>query len=281
VILLERRGYAASPARLAQVCLGGTLTEREIRAAIATANDLRERDGLVLRSPLGLSLPAVVARRDGHALQSRSSLEAARRFSSGLAALCPHVLSVAVSGSLASGGFLASDDVDLNLVVEDGSRHLAYVALNILGLLHALGHRRKPVDAHTRRPLAPRLMTANLILERSECFPLVRKDEDMAYEMLIAEPVYGAGFYSSVIGANPGLLEHFPQLAGKPAPLEMRVDHRLPAAALPLWLEGAAARLGRAGWRYMQWTRRRHPEALARVAFVRRTMRPYVLFPDL
>jgi hypothetical protein len=30
----------------------------------------------------------------------------------------------------------------------------------------------------------------------------------------------------------------------------------------------------------MQWTRRQRPEALARVAFVRRTMRPYALFDE-
>jgi hypothetical protein len=28
----------------------------------------------------------------------------------------------------------------------------------------------------------------------------------------------------------------------------------------------------------MQWTRRHHPEALSRVAYVRETMRPYTLF---
>jgi hypothetical protein len=30
----------------------------------------------------------------------------------------------------------------------------------------------------------------------------------------------------------------------------------------------------------MQWTRRNRPEAIARVAFVRSTMRPYALFDD-
>jgi len=43
-------------------------------------------------------------------------------------------------------------------------------------------------------------------------------------------------------------------------------------------LDGAAQAVGGAAWRYMQWTRRHRPEALARVAFVRRTMRPYTLF---
>jgi hypothetical protein len=103
----------------------------------------------------------------------------------------------------------------------------------------------------------------------------------MAYELLVAEPVFGAAFQRRLIAANPGLLEHFPQLAGKTAPLEVSGRRRLPGWTQPLGLDGAARRLGRAGWRYMQWTRRNRPEAQARVAFVRRTMRPYVLFPDL
>ena len=108
-----------------------------------------------------------------------------------------------MAGSLASGGFRASDDVDLNLIVDDGHRHLAYVMVNLLGLLHALGHRAKPVDDLTRRPLAPRLMTANLILERSQCHPLERQDEDMAYELLVAEPVYGIDTLNEVLEHNP------------------------------------------------------------------------------
>src|SRR6202022_1867596 len=116
-------------------------------------------------------------------------------------------------------GFRSSDDVDLNLIVDDGHRHLAYVAVNAVGLLHALAHRDKPVDDLTRRPLAPRLMTANLILERSQCLPLIRQDEDMAFELLMAEPVFGIEAVWEVIDANAALLEHFPQLADKPASL--------------------------------------------------------------
>src|SRR5258708_33296227 len=117
-----------------------------------------------------------------------------------LVALAPFIRSVSIAGSLASGGFRASDDVALNLIVDDGHRHLAYVVVNFLGLLHALRHRAKPVDDLTRRPIAPRLMTANLILERSQCLPLQRQDEDMAFELLVAEPVFGVDAIQEVIG---------------------------------------------------------------------------------
>jgi hypothetical protein len=191
---------------------------------------------------------------------------------------------VAVAGSLASGGFLESDDVDLNLIVEDGHRHLAYVALNVLGLLHALRYRRKPVDPHTRRPLAPRFMTANLVLERSQCLPLVRQDDAMAYELLCSRPVYGVRQWRRLVDANPTLLDHLPQLATWASDDEKDEPRRQPAGLpgwlFPAWADRPARALGKAGWRWMQWTRRKDPEALARVAFVRQTMRPYALFED-
>jgi hypothetical protein len=203
------------------------------------------------------------------------------RFVRTLVALAPFIRSVSVAGSLASGGFRAADDIDLNLIVDDGHRHIAYVAVNFLGLLHALAHRAKPVDDLTRRPIAPRLMTANLILEISQCRPLQRQDEHMAYELLVAEPVFGAEIIEEVLDSNRPLVDHFPQLAGKRASLQIEPPRwRLPGFLFPTFLDGLARRVGLAAWRYMQWTRRRHPDALARVAYVRSTMRPYTLFDE-
>ena len=222
--------------------------------------------------------PAIRRRAAGHRAESVAYLALTRRFVRTLVAVAPFVQSVSIAGSLASGGFRASDDVDLNLIVDDGHRHVAYVVVNALGMLHALRHRGKPVDDLTRRPIAPRLMTVNLVLERSQCHPLVRDDEDMAFEFLVAEPLYGVEVIDDVIRANPALLEHFPQLEARHAPLLIDEPHRLPKALYPAILDRPARALGGAAWRYMQWTRRHHPDALARVDYVRSTMRPYTLF---
>jgi hypothetical protein len=226
------------------------------------------------------SAPAIARRAAGHADNAARCLPKTLDFVRALVRLCPFVLSVSIAGSLASGGYLASDDVDLNMIVEDGKRHLAYVAINLLGLAHALRHRRKPVDTHTMRPLAPRFMTANLILERSQCFPLARQDEDMAYEFVASRPVYGVALWREVVATNPGLSEHFPQLEERRYPNALRERAALPPWLFPAALDRPARALGGAAWRYMQWTRRRRPDALARVAFVRRTMRPYALFDE-
>jgi hypothetical protein len=279
--LIGRRGYALTPARLGALCLGGPLSEADVRRAVATVPELTVTDGLVVERSALKCLGEIQARATSHHAEAAPYLPMTARFVRTLVAVAPFIRSVSVAGSLASGGFRASDDVDLNLIVDDGHRHLAYVAVNVLGLIHALAHRAKPVDDLTRRPLAPRLMTANLILELSQCHPLERQDEDMAYELLVAEPLFGRETLVDVLESNPTLLEHFPQLARKSPLLEMDPPAwRLPALMFPAWLDGLARGIGEAAWRYMQWTRRRHPEALARVAYVRATMRPYTLFDE-
>ena len=277
--LLRRRGYALAPARLGALCLGGTLSEAEVLWAVAATPGLVVAGGLVVERSAESRIGEIRSRAIGHDSEAAPYLPMTTRFVRSLVAVAPFIRNVSVAGSLASGGFRASDDVDLNLIVDDGHRHLAYVTVNVLGLLHALRHRAKPVDDLTRRPIAPRLMTANLILERSHCHPLERQDEDMAYELLVSEPVFGLEEFQEVVDSNPALLSHFPQLAGKAVSLKVDpLARRLPSALFPRTLEGAARRMGEVAWRYMQWTRRHHPDALARVAYVRETMRPYALF---
>jgi len=279
VALLGRRGFAVPPRRLAELCAGGCLTESQVRWAVARSPDLTIAKDLVVDHQSIGHVAEIRHRALTHLTDSGAYLEMTLRFVRTLVQVAPFVRSVSIAGSLASGGFRESDDVDLNLIVDDGYRHLAYVAVNCLGVLHALSHRAKPVDDLTRRPLAPRLMTANLILERSQCFPLQRQDEDMAFELLIAEPVFGPDVIDELIDANEGLLGHFPQLAGKRANLLIETPaRRAPSALFPRFLDGAARAVGKTAWRYMQWTRRNRPEALARVAFVRSTMQPYTLF---
>jgi hypothetical protein len=281
VALLRRRGYAVGPGRLGELCLGGQIPESDVRWAVASTKELMVAEGLVVeRDGLGdrQGTRDIAERAQAHQVESAAYIDMAIGFIRALVAAAPFIRSVSIAGSLASGGFRESDDVDLNLIVDDGYRHLAYVAVNLLGVLHALRHRGKPVDDLTRRPIAPRLMTANLILERSHCRPLRRLDADMAFELLVAEPVFGIDEIREVVDENPRLLDHFPQLASKPAPLLIEPPRRLTRLLVPPFLDGPARVVGETAWRYMQWTRRNRPDALARVAFVRATMRPYTLF---
>jgi len=282
VALLSRRGFALGPERVGSLCMGGAVSESEVRWAVAASPELVLAHDLVLSRADAARAGDIRSRAEDHTTDAPRYRAMTLRFVSTLVAFAPFIRSVSIAGSLASGGFRASDDVDLNLIVDDGHRHLAYVAVNVLGLLHAFRHRGKPVDDLTRRPIAPRLMTANLILERSQCHPLVRQDENMAFELLMSQPVHGVATFEEVLEANPELHRHFPQLGyrSRMRAVDSSSRSRMPEWLFPPSLDGAARRLGNAAWRYMQWTRRNTPDALARVAYVRATMRPYTLFDE-
>ncbi|HET7338532.1 MAG TPA: hypothetical protein VFK22_03205, partial [Candidatus Dormibacteraeota bacterium] len=259
VALLRRRGYAVSPGRLGELCLGGAISEAEARWTVAADPDLAIAEGLVVERDALDQVGAIGGRARSHRNDSPAYFEMTLDFVRGLVAIAPFIRHVSIAGSLASGGFRASDDVDLNLIVDDGHRHLAYVAVNMLGLMHAMRHRSKPVDDLTRRPIAPRLMTANLILDRSQCLPLERQDEDMAFELLVSEPVFGMNAVHELLDANQPLLEHFPQIAEKQPRVVVDCPKRAPSFLYPSALDLPAEWLGSAAWRYMQWTRRNRP----------------------
>lgn len=254
------------------------MSESQVRWTAAADSELTIADGLVIHRDGLRKAPAISSRANSHRKDAPAYFQMAVGFVRALVVAAPFIRHVSIAGSLASGGFRASDDVDLNLIVDDGHRHLAYVAVNLLGAVHAMRFRSKPVDDLTRRPLAPRLMTANLILERSQCLPLQRQDEDMAFELLASEPVFGMDTLRELLEANQPLLEHFPQLATKQPRVQIEISKRAPSFLYPSVLDRPAEWLGSAAWRFMQWTRRNRPNALARVAYVRATMRPYTLF---
>lgn len=275
--LLEKRGYALAPEELAALCLGGPVRREAVLASCGAGRGLRRSAGLVVVDSSRLDTAAVRGRADRHRLEAVRYRREAEAFAGMLVRWLPFVRSVAIAGSLASGGFVETDDVDLNLLVTPGRRHLAYVAVNLFGVLHALRHRGKPVDESSARPLAPRVMTVNLVLEASAT-PLERDDEQMALELLLSRPVAGRAAARALALANPRLVAHFPQLAVRDAGVEDAAPARLPAWLFPAWLDLPARGLGEAAWRWLMWTRRHRPGALARVAFVRSTMRPYALF---
>jgi hypothetical protein len=275
--LLEERGYAVSADRLAALCVGGQVTLADVKLAAATGA-LELRDGLALRRGARLATERIAERAHRHRVESIAYRVETERFAAALVRWLPFVRSVALAGSLASGGFVETDDVDLNLVVADGRRHTAYAVVNLLGMIHALRHRGKPVDASSARPVAPRVMTVNLVVEEGRAGPFARTDPQMALELLLSQPLAGRAVARRIALANPALLAHFPQLAARDGEAVAEPPARLPAWLFPAPLDQVARVAGLAAWSWLQWTRRRQPEALARVAYVRTTMRPYTLF---
>jgi len=140
VALLQRRGYALSADRLAAMCLGGSVSTDEVRWAAAASPDLTIAGGLVVTRSAIERVADIRSRAVDHGADAAAYVQMTMRFVRALVALAPFIRSVSIAGSLASGGFRSSDDVDLNLIVDDGHRHLAYVVPFLVCFLSRVSH---------------------------------------------------------------------------------------------------------------------------------------------
>jgi hypothetical protein len=119
-------------------------------------------------------------------------------------------------------------------------------------------------------------MSVNVIWLDSDTRPFVRQDGAMALELFLSQPLWGAEYFQSILGCNRWLDGYFPQFGAAHFHCP-RPDQR-PIPPAMCWRERLSYAATYLGWRWVMWTRRRNPEALARVALVRHYQSPYALF---
>lgn len=275
--LIERRGYNVSLECLAEWLLGGPISPAQLRTVIEKTEGLHLCAGLVHTEAVSsMALRRTLERQHNHPTHRRRWWAEVERYVERLVVLCPQIRCVALAGSMAAGGFVETDDVDFNLFVEDGTRYTTYLQAAALALEVSLRHHSKPTDAHTRRWLLPKLMSVNVIWTDGDTRPFVRQDGAMALELFLSRPLWGEAYFRNVLGCNPWLDTYFPQFGARTHHCTRSGTIRSHASTG--WCERLSYTATYLGWRWVMWTRRRNPEALARVALVRQYQSPYALF---
>ncbi len=279
--VMHRWGYAPTLERLAEDLLGGSLSTEELRSALTRMSDITTEQGFVcLRSHESL-LEKSKRRVESDKALNGAAHAIAQEFASDLLRICPLVDCIALSGSAASGGFDATDDVDFNVFVRDGAKYLTYSLALLLGLKASLRH------AHTGT--LRKITCINVLWTRRETSPFSRRDEDLAFELLRSRPIYGSAHFRKVLASNPWTLRFFPQLEWTEF-----VDGTPPGLGgigrIVGWIGRHPAllaivdRLGRglshAAYFFAHWIKRKDPEAMERLAFLRRVKFPYEVFQD-
>jgi predicted nucleotidyltransferase len=253
-------------------------------------DEIRLEEGLIcLRGHENL-LDRSLERKRSNARLRDTYLSIAREYAAELASLCPFVRTIALCGSLATGGFSEEDDIDLNIITEDGCRYITYLMANLLGLKYSIRLRKKPVDRLHRMPLVPKVICVNVIVEESWTRPFSRQDEQMAFELLVSRPLYGAGYFREMLLSNRWLSSFFPQAYRESEELsEVSTRGTLLASLLrtvcslrPMrgLLERLSKMISWAFYKFVHWTRRRDPEARERIEFIKRVKEPYEVFQD-
>lgn len=279
--LAHRWGYAPTIEALGENLLGGLESQEKLLAAARTAGDVVVQDGFAHIAGYAHLLEKSKRRVGAHARHNGWATAIARDYARTLVRSCPLVECICLSGSTASGGYDATDDIDFDLFVMNDAKYLVYLVALVLGLNVSLRNR-----GHAR---LRKITCVNVLWTESEWRPFARQDEDLAYELLRCRPLVGARKFAEVIAANDWARTYFPQLGDNPVSSEAfsrpNVFGRfLRSIARRPRLLRAFNELSRVAthaiYSFAHWLDRKDSDKVNRLRFLQRAKFPYEVFQD-
>ncbi len=287
--IMHRWGYAPTVDVLASCLLGGSVSGEALASALASSDGAHVKEGFVFLPGNERLVRKSRERAESHRTLNGGGQRIAAEFTRDLVRACPFVECVALTGSLASGGYRTGDDIDFDLFVRPGTKYTSYLVANLIGLRYAWRYRHRAPEAVLRTPFLPKITCINVVWPGDATAPFARRDEGLAFELFRCQPLHGSRRFRAVLEDNPWLREYFPQLyerawpedAGpQPHPVGRFLEAfaRSPRAVRALELLSKAF-----SWilyRVVQESRRGDPQARARMDFLRRVKYPYEVFQE-
>jgi hypothetical protein len=287
--LMHNWGYAPTLSVLARDLLGGEVSTESLEAALQGPHTFQRKDGLVVLPGYEFLLKSSKQRQSSNRILNGHARKIAESFAEKLATLCPYVQCVALSGSVASGGYQSGDDIDFDLIVEPGTKYVSYLAANLIGLTYSWRFRKARVSGLQRSFLLPKIVCINVVWQEAETKPFVRQDAAMAFELLRCQPLVGTNTFGQVLAGNRWLSEFFPQLLQRSwvdsvNPGNSRIGRFLRSVGR----RPRALRLLNRGCRILSWTlytlvqisKKGDAVARARMEFLKTVKYPYEVFQD-
>ncbi len=287
--IMHRWGYAPALKALASELLGGDVAPEELERCLrASATIIVDEGFACLRGHEDL-LERSRRRSVSHRDLNGEARAIARQYAADLVRLCPFIDCVAVSGSVASGGYQSGDDIDFDLFVRSGTKYVCYLLATLVGLKYAWRYRHREFDELHRTPFLPKITCVNVVWPEDQVRPFARQDADVAFELMRCRPLFGARWLLSVLRQNPWLREYFPQLEARSWTDEVPAIQTSAAQLLASLgqrrrvltvLDAASRYIAWVLYSFVQWTRSGNPDAVARMRFMRQVKWPYEVFQD-
>ncbi len=274
-------GYAPTVEALSRDLLGGTVSVAELLQSIETTRDVVVEDGFAFLQGHKRLLQESRNRVESHRALNGFARTIAEEFAQAIVRSCPLVNCVALSGSVASGGYAPRDDIDIDLFVRDGAKYLVYAIALILALRMTIRHRRM---FGLRK-----LICINVVWTDAQSHPFARQDQGLAFELLRCKPLLGEKHFRDVIKANPWVDALFPQLregstSTVPRPEPSSLGKIVRWIGRHERLLRSTDRISRlvthATYSFVHWLGRRNAPAKERLNFLQRVKYPYEVFQD-
>jgi len=287
--LMHDWGYAPELPVLSVELLGGSVSSSVLERYLLSNPRFRFQDGFVVLDGYEDLLEKSRHRAATHRALNGNARGVAEKFAQDLASLCPYVECIALSGSVASGGYDLGDDIDFDLFVRPGTKYLCYLLSILVGLKYSWRYRNANGAGLRKIAGFPKVTCVNVVWTQDQTKPFVRQDASMAFELLHCQPLVGASVFSRVIQDNRWLEGYFPQLFGrllvdavqprdsKLGRLLARLERR-PGALR--WLDRISRGAAWLIYSFAQTIWGRSPTTRARMEFLQRVKYPYEVFQD-
>jgi hypothetical protein len=209
--IMAGRGYNPTLERLSDRLLGGRVDTDELLEVVLGLDEVGMDRGFVYL-PGRKWIEKCDRRVRTHDRLEPLFMNIAREYAQDYVRLCPWVRCIMVAGSVATGGLCDGDDIDLNLVVADGTKFKSFAIGTLLNRKYSLKYARTLGYARSHHYILPMFTTLNVIWEEHQVQPFIRQDDQLAYEVYSSVVLHNPGFYARMLWANPWMKERFPQM---------------------------------------------------------------------
>ncbi len=287
--LMHDWGYAPTLPMLATDLLGGSVNLPTLDQSLRFAAGIRLKDGFVCLSGHEHLLDKSMGRVRSHHVLNGHARILADEFARDVTTLCPYVECIALSGSVASGGYDSRDDIDFDLFVRPGTKYLCYLLTVLVSLKYSWRYRKVKGASLQKIAGLPKVTCVNVVWTQDQTKPFVRQDAAMAFELLHCQPLVGGDVFLQVLEDNRWLEGYFPQLFGRTLtgvtePRNNRLSLLFAGVERRPRMLRLLERISRAAawllYAFAQATWGRQPATRARIAFLKRVKYPYEVFQD-
>jgi len=220
--IVENRGYNLSIEKLSENLIGGKKSKKEILNEIGNNLDV-EYDGKFIATNGNLKSEKCKKRLQTNNDLQMKYLPIAQEFTQEYIKFCPYTKCVMIAGSMASDGLGVEDDIDLNIVVEEGSKYSSWLLGILLSIKYSLKY-RKEFNVHWFN-LITRVICISVIWETHQVMPFERKDKQIAYELLLNKMVlFNKEFFNQILSKNQWIKEWFPQICEEVEDIEIKIE---------------------------------------------------------
>jgi len=287
--LMHDWGYAPTLPMLAADLLGGSVNVPALDQSLRFDAGIRLKDGFVCLRGYEHLLDKSMQRVRSHRVLNGHARILAEDFARDVATVCPYVECIALSGSVASGGYDSRDDIDFDLFVRPGTKYLCYLLTILVSLKYSWRYRKVKGATLQRIAGLPKVACINVVWTQDQTKPFVRQDAAMAFELLHCQPLVGGNVFRQALEDNRWLERYFPQLFGRTLidaiePRNTRFSRLLAGLERRPRMLRLLERISRAAawllYSFAQTAWGRQPATRARMTFLKRVKYPYEVFQD-